>query len=55
MEILYDFKMIGHDGTYQGVYRRYNIIGTSVGELMQLIVDYDPEVFDTDIISPQDY
>ena len=55
LEILYDLKMINHDGSYRGIYRRYEVIGTSCGEFLQLFLDYHPEQFDTDIFSPQDY
>jgi len=53
-EIIYEIIMIRDKNTYNSLYRRYTIIGTSIGKLMTYLIDYKPEEFE-DHFSPQDY
>lgn len=38
--------MVKDKGTYNTVYKRYSIIGASIGEILALLLDYHPERFD---------
>ncbi len=46
LQTVYSMKMVKDKGTYNTVYKRYSIIGGSIGEIMALLLDYHPESFD---------